>query len=93
MTATRSYLEALIIAIQNDFLETPRLALTLSGASERFGVERTACEALLGALVDARVLTKAPGGAYVRYFPPRRQVLLRHPGGRPHSPGLAPQAA
>jgi hypothetical protein len=91
MTATPSRIEALIMTIQNDFLETPQLALTLEVASKRFDVERTACEALLGALVDAHVLTTTNEATFVRYFPRRR--VLQHPGSRSHTRGLAPQAA
>jgi hypothetical protein len=89
---TASHIQSLIMTIQNEFLETPNLALTLSAASKRFGVERTACEVLLAALVDAHVLTTANETTYVRNFPLRRRVL-RHPGSHSHPRGFAPQAA
>jgi hypothetical protein len=69
MTATRDQIERLVMQVQADFLETPRLALTPSSAAGLFGVEETASRAVLAALADANVLTTTRGGAYIRYFP------------------------
>jgi len=68
MTPTRSEIESLVLRIQSDFLEHPMLSLTLPRARERFDLDETTCSGILGALVDARVLTQR-GGAYRRYFP------------------------
>ena len=67
----RPPLEALVVQVQHDFLETPALNLTLAEATRRFKADGVTCEAVLGALVDAGVLARAPGGAYVRFFPHR----------------------
>ena len=68
MTRRRNRIEHLVLQIQADFLDHPRLALTLPAAERRFGVDEVACASVLGALVEARVLTHREG-AYVRYFP------------------------
>ena len=68
MTATRDRIENLVMRIQTDYLEHPTLTLTLPAAQARFGVDEVTCAGVLGALVDARVLTQRDG-AYSRYFP------------------------
>jgi len=68
MTAMRDRIEHLVMRIQTDYLEHPTLALTLPAAQTRFGLDAVTCAGVLGALVDARVLTKGVG-AYSRYFP------------------------
>jgi hypothetical protein len=74
MTATQNRIGDLVLRIQSDFLENPTLALTLRAAEKRFGIDEVTCAAVLGALVDAAVLTER-GGAYRRYFPrPARQA-------------------
>ena len=68
MTATRDRIENLVTRIQTDYLKHPTLALTLPAAQARFGLDEVTCAGVLGALVDARVLTQSDG-AYSRYFP------------------------
>jgi hypothetical protein len=68
MTATRDRIEHLVVRIQADFLDDPTLALTLPVARQRFGIDEATCAGVLGALVDARVLTQREG-AYPGYFP------------------------
>lgn len=68
MTATHGRIENLVMRIQSDFLENPALTLTLSRAQRRFGIDEVTCAAVLGTLVDARVLNERDG-AYRRYFP------------------------
>ena len=68
MTATRERIENLLMRIQTDYLEHPRLTLMLPAAQTRFGVDEVTCAGVLGALVDARVLTQRDG-VYSRYFP------------------------
>jgi len=69
MTTACSEIQNLVVRMQGEFLETPRLALRLDEATRRFGIDRCTCEAVLTALVDANVLTKDRHGAYVRLFP------------------------
>ena len=68
MTPTRGQIESLVMRIQDAFLECPTLSLTLPAAQRWFSVDEVTCAAVLGALVDARVLIEH-GGAYRRYLP------------------------
>ena len=68
MTLTRGRLESLVMQVQTAFLENPALSLTLPTAQRRFGIDDVTCAGVLGALVDARVLTERRG-AYRRYLP------------------------
>jgi hypothetical protein len=52
--------------IQGEFVEMPGLRLTAAQAQRLWGLERDVCDALLGALVDARFLTQTREGAFVR---------------------------
>jgi hypothetical protein len=69
MTSNRSRICALMLEIQDAFLNTPDLALSTSDAVRRFGTDRITCEAILEALVDARVLTQMTDGLYESAFP------------------------
>jgi hypothetical protein len=69
MTVNRRQIASLVTMMQNEFLDTPGLALTLATARQRFGIGMQVCRAVLALLVDARVLTKTRDGAYVRRFP------------------------
>src|SRR4026209_2015699 len=62
ITTLRNRIECLVLQIQADFLDHPRLALTLPAAERRFGVDEVTCASVLGALVGARVwpTAKAP---------------------------------
>ena len=64
ITTLRNRIERLVVQIQADFLDHPRLALTLPAAERRFGVDEVTCASVLGALVEARVLAHREG-AYV----------------------------
>ena len=59
-------LERLVRRLQSEFLEMPGLKLTLGQAQRLWGLERESCDALLGALVDARFLARTPEGAFMR---------------------------
>ena len=61
MTPTRGRIENLVMRIQTAFLENPTLSLTLPAAQRRFGIDEVTCAGVLGALVDARVLTQRDG--------------------------------
>jgi hypothetical protein len=52
--------------IQGEFLEMPGLRLTPAQAQRLWGLERDVCDALLGALVDAKFLAQTRDGAFVR---------------------------
>jgi hypothetical protein len=52
--------------IQGEYLEMPGLRLTPAQAQRLWGLEHDVCDALLGALVDAKFLTQTRDGAYVR---------------------------
>ncbi len=52
--------------IQGEYVEMPGLRLTPAQAQRLWGLERDVCDALLGALVDARFLSQTRDGAYVR---------------------------
>ena len=52
--------------IQGEFVEMPGLRLTTAQAQRLWGLDRDACNALLGALVDAHFLERTRDGAFVR---------------------------
>jgi len=62
-------IQKLVVRMQQAFLDTPALTLTLSQAERRFAADASTCEAVLGALVGAGVLTTTAAGQYVRFFP------------------------
>jgi hypothetical protein len=66
---SRQTLEALVMRMQDDFLNSAWLTLTVPEAEQRFDVDRTTCEAVLGVLVDAHVLARSREGTYARFFP------------------------
>jgi hypothetical protein len=68
MTSTRSRIESLVMRIQTEFLDNPMLSLTLPAAQQRFGIDDVIATGVLGALVDAGVLTERDG-VYRRYVP------------------------
>ena len=61
MTGKRKRIESLVMQIQSAFLENPMLSLTPATVQRRFGVDEVMCAGVLGALVDARVLTERDG--------------------------------
>ena len=66
---TARQIGSLILRIQNDFLDTPALRLTLRDAVLQFDIDPITCHAILGALVDAQVLARSHDGEYVRHAP------------------------
>lgn len=52
--------------IQGEYVEMPGLRLTAAQAQRLWGLERDVCDALLGALVDAKFLAQTRDGAFVR---------------------------
>jgi hypothetical protein len=90
MIATCNWIGALVMRMQSDFLDVPKLTLTLPQAQQRFGVDEVTCQAVLGALVDAGVLANV-NGIYARLFPrlvpPARAgaPARKHLAGQPQS--------
>jgi hypothetical protein len=56
----------MLARIRAEYLEMPDLRLTLEQVQRLCGVERTLCQAVLDALVDAKFLCVKPDGAYTR---------------------------
>jgi hypothetical protein len=52
--------------IQGEYVEMPGLSLTAAQAQRLWGLERDVCNALLGALVDAKFLSQTRDGAFIR---------------------------
>jgi hypothetical protein len=52
--------------VQGEFLEMPGLRLTGAQARRLWGLDPAVCEALLGALVDAKFLFKTRDGAFMK---------------------------
>jgi hypothetical protein len=58
--------EDVLRRVQGEFLEMPGLRLTGAQARRLWGLDATMCEALLGALVDAKFLFKTRDGAFMK---------------------------
>ena len=52
--------------VQGEYLEMPGLRLTIAQAQRLWGLDRAVCDALLGALVEAKFLFRTRDGAYMR---------------------------
>ena len=52
--------------VQGEYIEMPGLRLTPAQAQRLWGLDRAACDELLGALVDAKFLCRTRDGAFVR---------------------------
>lgn len=63
---TSAGIQDVVRRIRGEFLEMPGLRLTQAQAQRLWRLDQTACEAVLGALVDARFLAKTRDGAFVR---------------------------
>ena len=60
-------IQEVVRRIRGEFLEMPGLRLTEQEARRMWRLDETACEAVLGALVDARFLAKTRDGAFIRH--------------------------
>jgi DNA-binding GntR family transcriptional regulator len=58
--------EQLFNRIRAEYLEMPGMRLTIQQVQRLCGVERTLCQAVLHALVEAKFLCVKPNGTYVR---------------------------
>ena len=66
MHETEAAIQDVVRRIQGEFLEMPGLRLTPEQARRLWRLDETSCDAVLGALVDARFLAKTRDGAFVR---------------------------
>jgi hypothetical protein len=66
MAARSQALDDVLRRVQGEYIEMPGLRLTLAQAQRLWGLDRTACDTLLGALVDAKFLFRTRDGAFVR---------------------------
>ena len=73
MAAHRPHDDALR-RVQGEYTEMPGLRLTTAQAQRLWGLDRAACDALLGALVDAKFLFQTRDGAFVRLDQTRSPV-------------------
>ena len=62
-------LASLLTRIQDAFLDSPTLTMTLDEARRRFSIDQGTCQALLNVLVDANVLSRTSEGAFARFLP------------------------
>ena len=66
MSAQQQPLDDVLRRVQGEFIEMPGLRLTIAQAQRLWGLDRNACDTLLGALVDAQFLFRTRDGAFVR---------------------------
>jgi len=66
MRAPHQALDDVLRRVQGEYIEMPGLRLTTAQAQRLWGLDRAACDALLGALVDAKFLFRTRDGAFVR---------------------------
>jgi len=59
-------IDAAVRRVKGEYLEMPGLRLTPAQAQRLWGLDREACNALLGALVDTKFLSRTRDGAFVR---------------------------
>lgn len=82
MTNARGRIGQLLLRVYSEFLDVPTLKLTPANAQDRFGIDEMTSRAVLGALVDAGVLTRTAEGAYVRDSPLKRVEFTPRSTGR-----------
>jgi hypothetical protein len=59
-------IQEVVRRVRGEFLEMPGLRLTPQQARRLWRLDETACEAVLGALVDAHFLARTRDGAFIR---------------------------
>ena len=64
--AAHQALDDVLRRVQGEYIEMPGLRLTPAQAQRLWGLDRAACDTLLGALVDAKFLFRTRDGAFVR---------------------------
>ena len=60
-------IENVLARIRAEYLEMPGLRLTTAQAKRLWGLDSTACEAILTALHEARFLRRLEDGTFVRF--------------------------
>ena len=65
----RRRIQDLVVSMQQAFLDTPALRLTLPQACRRFSTSGAMCAAVLNVLVEAGVLSRTSQGQFVRLIP------------------------
>src|SRR6266849_1325096 len=73
-------IDEIIMRVQGEFLEMPGLRLTGPQARRLWGLDAASCDALIGALVDAKFLFRTRDGAFMRveYATPMRASFRTH---------------
>jgi len=66
MQETGRTIQDVVRRIRGEFLEMPGLRLTPEQARRLWRLDETACDAVLGALVDAHFLARTRDGAFVK---------------------------
>lgn len=66
MAAQHQPINDVLQRVQGEYIEMPGLRLTPAQAQRLWGLDRAACDALLGALVDAKFLFRTRDGAFMR---------------------------
>jgi hypothetical protein len=66
MTAEQRAADEVLRRVQGEFLEMPGLRLTEPQARRLWGLDAASCDALLGALVEAKFLFRTRDGAFMR---------------------------
>lgn len=59
-------LDDVLRRVQGEYTEMPGLRLTPAQAQRLWGLDRAACDTLLGALVDSKFLLRTRDGAFAR---------------------------
>jgi hypothetical protein len=67
MPAQQQMHEDVLRRVQGEYIEMPGLRLTTAQAQRLWGLDRAVCDALLGALVDAKFLCRTRDGAFMRF--------------------------
>ena len=86
MTAQQP-LDDVLRRVQGEYREMPGLRLTTAQAQRLWGLDRAACDALLGALVDAKFLLRTRDGAFMRSDQALGQSDIERHRKRVHLPG------
>jgi hypothetical protein len=64
--AAQQSLDDVLRRVRGEYIEMPGLRLTPAQAQRLWGLDRAACDTLLGALVDAKFLFRTRDGAFMR---------------------------
>lgn len=66
MVTSGTRIQDILERIQGEYRELPGLRLTPRQVQRLWHLDRAVCDGLLSALVDARFLSRAPDGTFVR---------------------------